>query len=95
MYESPIKEIYEDIVDGIRIQHDNGIIRAVQKIGISVDKEELRKALAYDRNQYEKGYTEAIEDAIKTINMNAIWINGDPYPHDCCAQLIDELTPEP
>lgn len=30
--------------------------------GINIDKDELLKALAYDRQQYEKGYNNAIDD---------------------------------
>lgn len=35
---------------------DGQILKAVQNVGIDVDKSELLRALKYDRNQYEKGY---------------------------------------
>ena len=42
------------------IEHEeNQIVQAVQNCGISVDKEELMKALMYDRQQYDKGYADA------------------------------------
>ena len=55
MYESPIKIIQ----DKIQTEYENGILRAVQKFDIHCNKEELTKALAYDRDQYRKGYEDA------------------------------------
>lgn len=51
-YESPIDMIYGQM----RIETENAICKAVQEVGINVDKEELIKALQYDREQYQKGY---------------------------------------
>ena len=57
MYNSPI----EMIISNMRMQQDGEIFRAVQEIGVKVDKEELLKALQYDRGQYDKGYKDGIE----------------------------------
>lgn len=57
MYESPIELIYKDVQDRL----DNDILYAVQKVDIKVNKEELIKALEYDRKQYEKGQWEMFE----------------------------------
>lgn len=66
-YESPITMI----MDQMRIHQEGEIFTAVQNIGVHVDKEELIKALAYDRNQYEKGlkdgYARGYEQAKKDI----------------------------
>ena len=35
-------------------------LEAVQRVGVTVDKEELIKALRYDRRQYENGYRDAL-----------------------------------
>lgn len=48
---------------------EGDILRAVQKYGINVDKEELLRALQYDRNQYEKGYDDGKADALKWISV--------------------------
>lgn len=51
-YKSPI-----DIVVGkFNTQIENNVFKAVQDYGISVDKDELIKALKYDRDQYEHGF---------------------------------------
>lgn len=52
MYKSPIEVITEEM----KLFYDGDVVRAVQKYDINVDKEELLKALKYDREQYEKGF---------------------------------------
>ena len=44
---------------------DNQIVGEVLKIGIDIDKDELIKALKYDREQYEKGYEDGYIDGAK------------------------------
>ena len=58
MYKSPI----EIIAGKIQTQIDDEIYRAVQNVGINVDREELPKALEYDRGQYDKGWEEGFHD---------------------------------
>lgn len=52
MYESPIEIIMGDVIT----HWENGIFKAVQTYDVRCNKEELIKALEYDRNQYQKGY---------------------------------------
>ena len=59
MWDSPIK-ITEEIVKQMDMVVEDGIMKAIQKVNIDVNKEELLKALAYDRNQYEKGFDAAM-----------------------------------
>ena len=54
-WESPISVITEQIAEDMQKQKDAAIMKCVESCGISVDKEELVKALAYDRRQYELG----------------------------------------
>ena len=50
---------------------ESDCLKSVQRYGFDIDKEELAKALNYDRKQYEKGHTdgynEGIEYALKVI----------------------------
>lgn len=39
-------------------------MKAVHDVGFDVDKHELMKALAYDREQYKKGYADAMKNAV-------------------------------
>ena len=58
MYESPIKLIQDEI----RYEMENNVLKAVQNIGVNVDKEELIKALKCDRGQYDKGYDACLDE---------------------------------
>ncbi len=52
MYKSPIT-----IIQGkMQTRLEDECLKAVVKFGIDVDRDELVKALQYDRKQYEKGY---------------------------------------
>lgn len=55
-YESPIEVITSQVRLQSEIALGKEIMKAVWKVGVNVDKDELLKALAYDRKQYQKGY---------------------------------------
>ena len=60
MYESPITNYISEIYDKQMVERENFILTTVsEKIGVDVNREELIKALKYDRHQYEKGYADA------------------------------------
>lgn len=63
-YESPIRLIETDIYTQMRKQQENDIFETILKYGVDVDKEELIKALKYDRGQYEKGYADAMASIV-------------------------------
>lgn len=54
-YQSPIEMIYHDM----QMHFEDEVCKAVQQVDIHVDKEELLKALQYDREQFAKGYANA------------------------------------
>ena len=61
MYESPLTEICENITNQITKQREDSLVYEIrQAVGYNIDKEELIKALQYDRNQYQKGYADAL-----------------------------------
>ena len=80
MYNSPIEIITTEIIQQINKQTEEEVYKAVQKIGININKNELRKALIYDRDQYDKGYADGFEAGMKraeellemTFNPNVI-----------------------
>lgn len=57
-YESPIEIITSQMRISIEQAISGEVVKAVQKVGINVDKAELLRALAYDRGQYDKGYAD-------------------------------------
>lgn len=94
-YESPIKINYQEGIPEFRTFHEEineklecRIMASVQeKIAIEIDKNELTRALSYDRDQYKKGYEEGYQDGYRAmINERtdpAEWIEtdhkGTPY----------------
>lgn len=62
MYEPPIELVVSQVQNEIIKSHDNQVYQAIVKTGVNVDKDELVKALAYDRDQYVKGYEDGMKD---------------------------------
>ena len=81
-WQSPIHMIQEEIAQKVANDLDNQVYQATMKVGIEVDKDELVKALEYDRNQYQKGYMDGFFNAEKEITNISI------------IGFIDEFTDE-
>ena len=62
-YKSPIDVLMKDA----QLNYENGIYNAIQEYEIKVDKEELIKALNYDREMYIKGYNDAIHEMMDIL----------------------------
>lgn len=60
-YQSPITLFQTQMQSKI----EEEIYQAIMKVGVDVDKEELLKALAYDRNQYQKGYDDRDQKIVR------------------------------
>lgn len=67
MYKSPIELLVDDIQHQIVKKQDEDIYKAVLHYIPNVNKEELIRALQYDRNQYEKGYADGKADAMPSV----------------------------
>ena len=68
MYISPITQYETEM----KLTYENGVFKAVQRVGFDVNKEELTKALLYDRGQYDKGYKEGYAKALDDLIYTAI-----------------------
>ena len=55
-YFSPIELTYKKISEELIEKQEGQVMQAIFESGITVNKEELIKALEYDRKQYEKGF---------------------------------------
>lgn len=62
MYKSPISINFDSVLNDIRDGVDNSILKAVTTYNVDITKEELEKALAYDREQYEVGYKDGKQE---------------------------------
>lgn len=68
MYESPIAEVMSDISTQLIQEKENQIMMQMrQTVGYDIDKNELIKALQYDRNQYKKGYADCKEKIVALL----------------------------
>lgn len=63
-YKSPIEVLMKEA----QLNYENGIYNAIQEYEIKVDKEELIKALNYDREMYIKGYNDAVHEMMDILN---------------------------
>lgn len=79
-YESPIRMI----VGEMETKMEADTMSVIQRYGIDVDKEELIKALNYDRGQYEKGYQDACNNH-KLWNIHQIACMLADIFKDTCA----------
>lgn len=65
-WESPVNIIEKEWETKI----EGDIVKAIKSYDIDVNKEELIKALNYDRNQYKAGYKDALEWMQRVIMLN-------------------------
>lgn len=74
MYNSPVSiqhgplelEYIDKYLESMSSAEDEHIVaRARSLLGVDIDRDELIKALNYDRQQYEKGYEDGKRDAVK------------------------------
>lgn len=66
-YESPITQI----IGQLETQMEDDCMKVVQQCGFDVNKEELARALTYDRDQYDKGYDDGYTKAIDDVMAKA------------------------
>lgn len=80
MYESPIKVFQGNL----EMQFEGEILKAVQRADITVDRDELIRALRYDREQYQKGFDDARKGAVPVVRCEdckhlCVWNRKDIY----------------
>jgi len=67
MYSSPIEVICGELQTQTEQEDEKMVMKATRQVGVNVDKEELIKALQYDRNQYAEGYEDGKNDVLEKI----------------------------
>ena len=72
MYESPIKVFQGNL----EMQFEGEILKAVQRADITVDRDELIRALRYDREQYQKGFDDARKGAVLVVRCKDCKYHG-------------------
>lgn len=86
-YQSPI-----DVIMGqMNTSYENGIWKAVQKVGVNVDKNALMKALQYDRGQYQKGYADRDSELVRCKECEHATMTSDGKMCKYCAMDTDDF----
>lgn len=80
-YESPITVTMQQVMYNIMQEQEKYILKQIHNCGVTVNKEELTKALAYDRDQYYKGFEDGRE-----------WVSAKIYA--AYKALLDGFTDE-
>lgn len=95
MYESPINIITNDMQTALNEDIENNImLKITQTYGIDVDKDELIRALKYDRQQYEKGRAEFksdVENLIKEYICRYILLNAFEREKNILEEIVDRI----
>ena len=98
MYKSPIEKmmIYGEIQTQMVQEDENMVMKAIREVGITVDKEELIKALQYDRKQYTKGYEDGKNEVLDKIRaeIESIERYGTANGHDIWLRTPEEIKNE-
>ena len=75
--------MYEPVATFIKGQTETflegELLKVTQEMGLDVNREELLKALRYDRGQYEKGYADGCRDSRK----QGRWETANDGTHFC------------
>lgn len=93
MYKSPI----EIIETQMRMEYEDGVLKCVQNFLPNVDKDELFKALRYDRQQYSEGYADGyIKGATELADKLKQWVvESSNYWFSCSVNAeIDDVLKE-
>ena len=87
MYKFPIEIIRKEA----EIKIGNDVFKPIQEYGIKVDKDELIKALKYDRGQYEKGYKDGYKSGVIQF-VERLSERADIDFGGVIAQLLNEMV---
>ena len=92
MYKSPIEAFITNVqMERIRFTKEQ-IYKAVQGVGVNVDRHELEKALLYDRGQYHKGYADGVKEFTDLVIKN-IHENVTPIPQQRYMLMLFKVLP--
>lgn len=93
MYESPVEIYVEPNQNEIDSFVDNEVYKTIMKVGVNVNKEELIKALHYDRDQYTKGYRDGVQKLAERLTEKATsYMNEGSVSVNDIDNLVKEMT---
>lgn len=107
MYKSPIEMIYGELQTQMVQEAENVVMKSIREVGVNVNKDELIKALQYERNQYTKGYEDGKNEVLDKIRDEIEHKREEAYKmfghelgfdkiaaYDKCLDIIDKYKAE-
>lgn len=91
MYQSPVELVINNMYTQIASKQEGDVYRVVQSYGVNVNKEEMLKALKYDRDQYDEGYRNGVKEFVEYLKRHSCSYDLDNY-HSFDAIDVDELN---
>lgn len=70
--EATVRTVCEELADTMEKDITNYASKIILELGLTVDKNELIRALQYDREQYEKGYADGYLDCLREIDAGDV-----------------------
>ena len=87
-YQSPIEIIMSDMNTHIQnaslereMNIESTILEAIEKVGVNIDKDELIRAIHYDRDQYQKGYNDRDAEIVRCKDCK-YWLPMNRFHQD-------------
>ena len=68
MYKSPVEIEVKRLRTNLDEELGRIVLNAIQEVGVKANLDELAKAMAYDRNQYEKGRKDGMLDVLDDLS---------------------------
>ena len=87
MYEPPISvtQTIGQIVKDMQTEQDDLVYKSVIRLGVSIDKDQLLRALRYDRQQYDCGYRDGFNDGAEHARKKLM----EEIKAFCCGAKMD------
>lgn len=76
-YQSPITFAFGEMTSKFIKQDEEAVLKAVMRCNVQVDKEELLKALKYDRNQFDKGFNAGFVEGCSAVEDLLFYCDED------------------
>lgn len=89
-YESPIN-IVQQLVTDVTENVDKQVYTAIQQVGVIVNKDELIKAINYDRNQYEEGYKNGYKKAKEDLKTALADVSLTDMQRNVISAILENL----
>lgn len=89
-YESPIN-IVQQLVTDVTENVDKQVYTAIHQVGVVVNKDELIKAINYDRNQYEEGYKNGYNKAKEDLKTALADVSLTGMQRNVISAILENL----